>query len=149
MAPIIAQLSTPDMCLPIQYALTYPNRGASDRVQTSLAEIGRLDFEETDTDRFPALNLARRAGEVGGTLPAVLNAANEIAVEAFCDQQISFTDISENRFPSNGGARSQRAAHAQANSCGRLLGTGSSERLRSGGVIAHCRGGKFLLHSRP
>jgi 1-deoxy-D-xylulose-5-phosphate reductoisomerase len=92
---IVAQLSTPDMCLPIQYALTYPNRGASDRVQTSLAEIGRLDFEEPDTDRFPALNLARRAGEVGGTMPAVLNAANEIAVQAFCDHQICFTDISE------------------------------------------------------
>ena len=92
---MLAQLSTPDMCLPIQYALTYPNRAASDRVQTSLAEIGRLDFEEPDTDRFPALILARHAGEVGGTLPAVLNAANEIAVQAFCDRQISFTDISE------------------------------------------------------
>ena len=90
---MLAQLSTPDMCLPIQYALTYPARAASDRVQTSLAEIGRLDFEETDTDRFPALNLARRAGEVGGTLPAVLNAANEIAVEAFCAGEISFTEI--------------------------------------------------------
>ena len=90
---MLAQLSTPDMCLPIQYALTYPARAASDRVQTSLAEIGRLDFEEPDTDRFPALNLARRAGEVGGTLPAVLNAANEIAVEAFCDGEISFTEI--------------------------------------------------------
>jgi 1-deoxy-D-xylulose-5-phosphate reductoisomerase len=90
---MLAQLSTPDMCLPIQYALTYPARAASDRVQTSLAEIGRLDFEEPDTDRFPALNLARRAGEVGGTLPAVLNAANEIAVEAFCAGEISFTEI--------------------------------------------------------
>jgi len=92
---IIAQLSAPDMCLPIQYALTYPKRAASNRVQTSLAVIGRLDFEEPNTDRFPALNLARRAGEVGGTMPAVLNAANEIAVQAFCDHQISFTDIWE------------------------------------------------------
>jgi 1-deoxy-D-xylulose-5-phosphate reductoisomerase len=92
---IIAQLSAPDMCLPIQYALTYPKRAASNRVQTSLTEVGRLDFEEPDTDRFPALNLARRAGEVGGTMPAVLNAANEIAVQAFCDHQISFTDIWE------------------------------------------------------
>ena len=92
---IIAQLSAPDMCLPIQYALTYPKRAASNRVQTSLTEVGRLDFEEPDTDRFPAINLARRAGEVGGTMPAVLNAANEIAVQAFCDHQISFTDIWE------------------------------------------------------
>lgn len=92
---MLAQLSTPDMCLPIQYALTYPARAASDRVQTSLAEIGRLDFEEPDTDRFPALGLARRAGEVGGTLPAVLNAANEVAVEAFCGRQLSYLGITE------------------------------------------------------
>ena len=92
---ILAQLSTPDMCLPIQYALTYPARARSDRVQTSLAEIGRLDFEEPDVERFPALGLARRAGDEGGTLPAVLNAANEVAVEAFCDRQLSYMGITE------------------------------------------------------
>ena len=91
---ILAQLSTPDMCLPIQYALTYPERAASDRVQTNLAKLGSLTFEEPDTERFPALNLARRAGEAGGTLPAVLNAANEMAVEAFVNRQISFIEIS-------------------------------------------------------
>src|SRR5204863_616040 len=90
---IIAQLSTPDMCLPIQYALTYPDRIASDRVQTNFAKIGSLTFEEPDPERFPALNLARRAGEIGGTLPAVLNAANEVAVEAFCARKISFPEI--------------------------------------------------------
>jgi 1-deoxy-D-xylulose-5-phosphate reductoisomerase len=90
---IIAQLSTPDMCLPIQYALTYPARAASDRVQTNFARLGRLDFEEPDLERFPALNLARQAGEVGGTLPAVFNAANEVAVEAFCNRRISFDQI--------------------------------------------------------
>lgn len=92
---MLAQLSTPDMCLPIQYALTYPARAASDRVQTSLAEIGRLDFEEPDVERFPALGLARRAGDEGGTLPAVLNAANEVAVEAFCERQLSYLGITE------------------------------------------------------
>ena len=92
---MLAQLSTPDMCLPIQYALTYPARAASDRVQTSLAEIGRLDFEEPDVERFPALDLARRAGDEGGTLPAVLNAANEVAVEAFCERQLSYMGITE------------------------------------------------------
>ena len=77
---LLAQLSTPDMCLPIQYALTYPDRAASERVQTNFAKLGSLTFEEPDVERFPALDLARRAGEVGGTLPSVLNAANEVAV---------------------------------------------------------------------
>ena len=92
---MLAQLSTPDMCLPIQYALTYPDRASSDRVQTNLAEIGQLDFEEPDTERFPSLNFARRAGEEGGTFPAVLNAANEVAVEAFCNREIEFTAITK------------------------------------------------------
>ena len=91
---LLAQLSTPDMCLPIQYALTYPDRVASDRVQTNLAKLGNLTFEEPDPERFPALTLARRAGEVGGTLPAVLNAANEVAVDAFINHRISFPEIS-------------------------------------------------------
>src|ERR1035437_8110984 len=91
---ILAQLSTPDMCLPIQYALTYPDRAPSQRVHTSLAKLGALTFEEPDLGRFPALDLARRAGEVGGTLPAVLNAANEVAVDAFVNRRISFLDIS-------------------------------------------------------
>ena len=82
---ILSQLSTPDMCLPIQYALTWPGRAASERVQTDFAALGRLDFEAPAVAKFPALDQARRAGEVGGTLPAVLNAANEIAVDAFCD----------------------------------------------------------------
>ena len=92
---MLAQLSTPDMCLPIQYALTYPERAASDRVQTNLAKLGTLTFEEPDVDRFPALELARRAGEIGGTLPAVLNAANEVAVEAFVNRKINFPQITE------------------------------------------------------
>jgi 1-deoxy-D-xylulose-5-phosphate reductoisomerase len=92
---MIAQLSTPDMCLPIQYALTYPERAASDRVQTSLAKYGSLTFEEPDVDRFPALALARTAGEVGGTLPAVLNAANEVAVDAFVNRKLTFPGITE------------------------------------------------------
>lgn len=89
----LAQLSTPDMCLPIQYALTYPERASSHRVQTDLAAIGRLTFEEPDTERFPALELARRAGATGGTLPAVFNAANEAAVAAFCEGRTDFPGI--------------------------------------------------------
>jgi 1-deoxy-D-xylulose-5-phosphate reductoisomerase len=92
---MLAQLSTPDMCLPIQYALTYPARVASQRVQTNLARLGQLTFEDPDRERFPALDLARKAGEIGGTLPAVLNAANEVAVNAFVKRSINFPQIGE------------------------------------------------------
>ena len=90
---LLAQLSTPDMCLPIQYALTYPERVASGRVQTNFPKHGNLTFEEPDTERFPSLKLARRAGDVGGTLPAVLNAANEVVVEAFVNRKVNFPQI--------------------------------------------------------
>ena len=92
---ILSQLSTPDMCLPIHCALTWPSRMRSNRVQTDLAALGRLDFESPDLVKFPAINLARRAGEIGGTLPAVFNASNEIAVDAFCEEQTSFIGITE------------------------------------------------------
>jgi 1-deoxy-D-xylulose-5-phosphate reductoisomerase len=92
---LLAQLSTPDMCLPIQYALTYPDRATSDRVQTNFPKIGTFTFEEPDVERFPAIELARQAGETGGTFPAVLNAANEIAVEAFVNRKINFPQITE------------------------------------------------------
>jgi 1-deoxy-D-xylulose-5-phosphate reductoisomerase len=92
---LLAQLSAPDMCLPIQYALTYPDRAPSGRVQTNFPKIGTLTFEEPDVERFPAIELARMAGEIGGTLPAVLNAANEVAVEAFVNRKINFPQITE------------------------------------------------------
>ena len=92
---MLAQISTPDMCLPIQYALTCPDRAPSERVQTNFAKLGTLTFEEPDTEHFRRIDLARRAGEIGGTLPAVLNAANEVAVEAFVDRRIKFPQISE------------------------------------------------------
>jgi 1-deoxy-D-xylulose-5-phosphate reductoisomerase len=83
------------MCLPIQYALTYPERAASDRVQTNFPKIGTLTFEEPDTERFPSVLLAREAGEKCGTLPAVFNAANEVAVDAFVNRKINFPQITE------------------------------------------------------
>jgi len=92
---IMAQMSTPDMCLPIQYALTYPERVPSERVRTDPLQLGQLTFEPPDPERFPALKLARQAGEIGGTLPAVFNAANEAAVEAFIARRINFPQISE------------------------------------------------------
>jgi 1-deoxy-D-xylulose-5-phosphate reductoisomerase len=82
------------MCLPIQYALTYPERSPSERVQTNLAKLGTLNFEEPDLERFPSIELARTAGEIGSTMPAVLNAANEAAVEAFIAGRINFPEIS-------------------------------------------------------
>jgi 1-deoxy-D-xylulose-5-phosphate reductoisomerase len=89
----IAQLGLPDMRVPIQYALTYPERRAGPVAAANLAEVGRLDFEPVDRERFPALDLGYRAAEAGGTLGAVLNAANEVAVEAFLDGMLAFMDI--------------------------------------------------------
>ncbi len=89
----LAQLSHSDMCLPIQYAFTYPERLPSPVRFLDLATVGRLSFEEPDLERFPALRLARRAGEAGGTAPCVLNAANEVAVAAFLERRIPFPAI--------------------------------------------------------
>ena len=90
---VLAQLSVTDMCFPIQYAVTYPERMPSGLPPLDLAKLGTLSFEQPDEKRFPALRLAREAGEQGGTLPGVLNAANEVAVEAFLSERISFPRI--------------------------------------------------------
>jgi 1-deoxy-D-xylulose-5-phosphate reductoisomerase len=90
---ILAQLSHSDMCFPIQYAVTWPDRVPTRLRPLRLAEIGKLEFEEPRYDVFPALNLARQAGEAGGLLPAILNAANEVAVQAFLDDRIPFAAI--------------------------------------------------------
>jgi 1-deoxy-D-xylulose-5-phosphate reductoisomerase len=90
---ILAQLSHSDMCFPIQYAVTWPDRVPHSLKTLSLADVRRLDFEEPRYDAFPALKLAREAGEIAGVLPAVLNAANEEAVQAFLDDRIPFPQI--------------------------------------------------------
>ena len=123
---IIARLSTPDMCLPIQYALTYPDRARSERVQTNFLELGSLTFEEPDTERFPAA-LARRAGEVGGTLPAVLS-SEQIAVDAFCAGKINFPQITET-VARTMDAQGERASHAQGNPRSRRVGAPGSGAL--------------------
>ncbi len=92
---VMAQCGVPDMELPIQYALTYPERLAIDTPRLSLAEIGALTFFEPDHKKFPCLNLCIEAGKAGGTVPAVLNASNEIAVELFLKEQIAYTDIAK------------------------------------------------------
>lgn len=92
---VLAQLSHSDMCFPIQYAVTWPERTTNSLRPLDFAALGRLDFEAPRCDDFPALDLARRAGETGGTLPAVLNAANEVAVQAFLEGRIRFPQIWE------------------------------------------------------
>jgi 1-deoxy-D-xylulose-5-phosphate reductoisomerase len=89
----IAQLSPPDMRLPIQYALTYPDHVSSPCQQLDLAAISALTFETPDEKRFPALRIAREAGVAGGTYPTVLSAADEVAVAAFAERRIGFLDI--------------------------------------------------------
>lgn len=90
---VIAQLSPPDMKLPIQYALTYPERYPGPAEKLNLDSAWSLDFEPPDLERFPALQLGYEVARAGGTAGAVLNAANEAAVELFLENRISFTEI--------------------------------------------------------
>ncbi len=92
---VIAQLGNPDMRIPIQYALTYPQRLPSDVKRLSLADIGKMTFFSPDNDAFPAMNLCREAFLSGGCAPAVLNGANEAAVSLFLEGKIEFYRISE------------------------------------------------------
>ena len=91
---VLAQLGSPDMRIPIAYALAWPDRMPTPAQRLNLVDIARLDFGEPDLERFPALRLAREALEAGGSAPAVLNAANEVAVATFLDGRIQFPDIS-------------------------------------------------------
>jgi len=92
---ILAQLSVTDMCVPIQYALTYPERQEADFGRISFAKVGKLNFEEPDLKKFPCLGLALLAAKELGTVPAVLNAANEVAVAEFLERRLKFNNISE------------------------------------------------------
>jgi len=87
----LAQMSIPDMKMPIQYALSYPKRFSLKTKKLNLTELKNLNFEKPNFDLFPCLKYAYEAGKIGGTLPAVLNAANEVAVYAFLDNKIKFT----------------------------------------------------------
>ena len=90
---VLAQLGNPDMRTPIAHALAWPERIVSGVGPLDLFEVGRLDFEEPDFNRFACLRLAYEAIEAGGTSPAILNAANEVAVASFLDERIAFTEI--------------------------------------------------------
>src|SRR5947209_12180261 len=89
----LAQLSYSNMCFPIQYAVTWPERVPNSLPPLDFSTLSKLEFFPPRYDDFPALNLARRAGETGGTLPAVMNAANEVAVGAFLSRQLRFPQI--------------------------------------------------------
>jgi 1-deoxy-D-xylulose-5-phosphate reductoisomerase len=89
----LAQLSYSNMCFPIQYAVTWPDRVPNTLPPLDFSKLSKLEFSTPRYDDFPALNLARRAGETGGTLPAVMNAANEIAVAAFLGHKVRFPKI--------------------------------------------------------
>jgi 1-deoxy-D-xylulose-5-phosphate reductoisomerase len=89
----LAQLSYSNMCFPIQYAVTWPDRVPNSLPPLDFSKLSKLEFSTPRYDDFPALSLARRAGEIGGTLPAVMNAANEIAVAAFLDRKLRFPEI--------------------------------------------------------
>ena len=92
---VLAQLGSPDMRTPIAFCLAWPGRMPSPSERLDLARIARLDFEPPAPDRFPALRLAREALRAGGSAPAVLNAANEVAVESFLAGRIGFLDIAD------------------------------------------------------
>jgi 1-deoxy-D-xylulose-5-phosphate reductoisomerase len=92
---VLAQLGSPDMRIPIAYALSWPERMETPARRLDLAAIARLDFESPDLTRFPALRLARTALEAGGAAPIVLNAANEVAVAGFLDSKLRFPEITE------------------------------------------------------
>jgi len=90
---IMAEIGVPDMRIPIAYALSYPERIPLDVPRIDLCEVGAFTFEKPDVERFPCLHYAYQAGKIGGTMPAVLNAANEVAVSAFLQERIGFMDI--------------------------------------------------------
>jgi 1-deoxy-D-xylulose-5-phosphate reductoisomerase len=92
---VLAQMGNPDMRTPIAYALGWPDRCDSGVKPLDFFEVGRLEFERPDDRRFPSLRLAREAMSAGGTAPAILNAANEVAVEAFLANRLSFPAIAE------------------------------------------------------
>jgi 1-deoxy-D-xylulose-5-phosphate reductoisomerase len=92
---VMAQLSQPDMRLPIQFALSYPERIDLNTRRIDFAQLAQLTFEKPDLERFPCLGLAYRALEEGGNATCIMNGANEVAVAAFLDGRIRFVDIPE------------------------------------------------------
>jgi 1-deoxy-D-xylulose-5-phosphate reductoisomerase len=132
---VIAQLGLPDMKVAIAYALSFPERLDVGVSAPDFPAIGTLGFEEPDTGRFPCLPLAFEAGRKGGTLPAVLNAANEIAVEAFLDGRAGFTDI-----PKIVEAVMGKVAHVQRPDLEALLAADAAAREEAGKLVDSLHG---------
>ena len=126
----IAQLSMPDMRLPIGYALAYPDRIGTAFGPIDWQELSRLDFEPPDRDAFPCLDLAYRAGRAGGVTPATLNAANEVAVQAFLDGRIRWVDI-----PDVLSAVLDRHDGGDASTLDQVLDADEAARRLAGGLI--------------
>src|SRR5881398_2476505 len=133
---VIAQLGVADMGVPILYALTYPERRPTPAARLDLTRVGQLTFYEPDTDKFPCLRLAREALEHGGGAPVVLNAANEVAVAAFLDRRIGFTEIAKliEWALDDAGAGAVRSLEE-------CVAIDAETRLRVGRRIDVCRGG--------
>jgi 1-deoxy-D-xylulose-5-phosphate reductoisomerase len=128
---MMAHLSRPDMRLPIAAALYYPEKPDLPWPRLDLAEVGRLEFSPPDRARFPALDLARRAEEAGGGTSAVLNAANEVAVQAFLDGRIRFPEIVDLTAQVVDGHRSREGELTM----GKVLALDESARRRAGEVV--------------
>jgi 1-deoxy-D-xylulose-5-phosphate reductoisomerase len=90
---VLAQMGTPDMLIPISYALAWPKRMKNPAKKLDLSELNDLSFQKPDLTRFPALSVARNALKMGGAMPTILNAANEVAVDSFLKEKIGFLDI--------------------------------------------------------
>jgi len=133
---VIAQLGLADMGMPILYALTYPERRPTPAARLDLTRVGQLTFYAPDTDKFPCLRLARGALERGGAAPVVLNAANEVAVAAFLDRRIGFTEIAQliEWALDDAGAGAVRSLEE-------CVAIDAETRLRVGRRIDVCRGG--------
>ena len=129
---VLAQLAPPDMRMPIQYALTYPERGASQQVQLDWSKLRRLDFAKASTRRFPCLRLAREAMKKGGALPCALNAADEVAVAAFLDHRLPFLGI-----PEVVEAVLARTPRTKFNSIADVLSADQEARRQAAEVVTH------------
>jgi 1-deoxy-D-xylulose-5-phosphate reductoisomerase len=132
---VIAQLGVPDMKGPISYALFHPGRCPGGLKRLDLPEVARLEFFPPDFERFPCLRLAYEAGRAGGTLPAVMNAANEVAVSAFIDKKIGFTDI-----PAVIGKTMALHRVREAASIGEVLEADRWARVTGGEIIQNSKG---------